>query len=240
MTRGVRICLGLLWVGLGLSFLVAWRYSGIPAAEVPRLLADWLHDVGMARAVLIFLVLYTVRPLVLFPSTILGLASGIMFGPWAGSAVTMAGELAGATLAFGVARVLGRGWVERHESERLARWDRRISGNGTLSVAVMRLILLPFDTVSYACGLTAIRLRDFLIGTVAGGSCYILAITFLGGSASTSLVGEVELFGFVLSQRALVLMLSGLSLLLGLVLAWRLRRRFRQPEQHMVVPDERS
>jgi uncharacterized membrane protein YdjX (TVP38/TMEM64 family) len=240
MTRGVRILLGLLWAGLGLSFLLAWWYSGIPIAEVPQLLADWLHDVGMAATVIIFLGLYTVRPLVLFPSTILGLASGIMFGPWAGSAVTMTGELAGATVAFAVARVLGRGWVERHESERLARWDRRISSSGTLSVAVMRLILLPFDTVSYACGLTAVRLRDFLVGTMVGGSCYILAITFAGGSASASLIGDVEVFGFPLSQRALVLILSGSSLLFGLVLAWRLRRRFQQSDEQLVAPGGRS
>ena len=81
----------------------------------------------------------------------------------------MAGEIAGATLAFSLARLLGRRWVEKWQSERWSRWDRRIGGRGILSVAIFRLVLLPFDSVSYACGLSTIRLRDFLMGTVAGG-----------------------------------------------------------------------
>lgn len=225
--RWLQILLGLLWVALGLSAVVAWLFSGLSVWEVPERLSRWLDDFGVGPAVLLVLALYTVRPLILFPSTVMGVASGMTFGPLLGCAVTMAGELLGAALAFGVTRVLGRRWVSTHESARLAKWDRRLSRHGILTVTIMRLILLPFDSVSFFCGLTGVRPRDFLVGTMLGGGCYIIGITLLGGSASADLAGDLSIAGVTLSRRAWVLILSGCSFAVGLVLAWRLRRLYR-------------
>lgn len=228
--RWPQIVLGIVWAGLGLSAVVLWWSSDVPLAEVPGLLASWVEGFGLVPAAGLFLALYAVRPLLLFPSTVMGLASGMTFGPVLGSVVTMAGELVGAALAFSLARALGRRWVASRESGALARWDRRLSRHGILTVSVMRLILLPFDTVSYACGLTAIRLREFLAGTFLGGACYILGVTLLGGSAAAGLVGEVTVAGVTVTERMLVLVLSALSFVVGLTIAWLLRHRFTGPD----------
>jgi len=228
--RALKVLLGVLWPCLGLSSLVAWWYSGVPAAEVPGILSRWLDDFGLLQAVALILVLYTLRPLVLFPSTVMGVVSGLTFGPLLGCAVTVTGEMLGAGLAFSVTRLLGRGWVRKRESALLARWDRRLSRHGVLTTCILRLVMLPFDSVSYACGLTGLRARDFLLGTLLGGSLYFLGVTLLGGSASSGLVGDVTLGGVTVSHRALVLGMSLLSFALGLTAAWRLRHAYRDEE----------
>ena len=224
--RLAPIVAGIVWVALGLSSVVAWWFSDVSLTEMPRRLADWLDAVGLAPAVAIFLILYAARPLVLFPSTIMGIASGITFGPIIGSVVTLIGELLGAGLAFSLARLLGRRWIRDHEWELLARWDERMSENGLLTVCLMRLLSIPFDSVSYACGLTGIGLRDFLLGTMLGGTFYILTVTLLGGSAAAGLDGEAAFAGLTLSHRWLALILSGTSFALGVAIAWLLRRRY--------------
>lgn len=240
--RILQACLGILWIALGVSSVVLFWWSGVSLLEVPQLLSDWADAQGMPRALGWFLLLYTLRPLVLFPSTAMGVASGLTFGPALGCLVTMTGELLGAGAAFSLARLLGRRWVQKHESARLARWDRRLSGNGLLSVCILRLIMLPFDSISYACGLTAIRLHHFLVGTFLGGLLYVLTITLLGGSAAVGLEGEVRLGDYAVSARTLVLMLSGLSFLAGLTIAWMLRRRYVESSEagEPLLPDPQA
>jgi len=224
--RALQIALGILWAALGLSFLVLWWFSDIAIVEVPQLLADWVEAFGTLPAIGCFLVLYTLRPLLLFPSTIMGVASGLTFGPLLGCGVTMTGELLGAGMAFSLARLLGRNWARQREPARIARLNRRLSKNGLLSVCIMRLVMLPFDSISYACGLSSIRLADFLIGTLLGGIFYVLTVTLLGGSAAVGLDGTIQFAGWTISARTLTLIFSGLSFAAGVAIAWTLRHRY--------------
>ena len=102
---------------------------------------------------------------------------------------------------------------------------------GLTRAQTMRLVLLPFDSVSFFCGLTGVRPRDFLLGTMLGGGCYIVGITLLGGSASVDLTGQLSIGGVSLSRRVWVLVLSGCSFALGLLLAWRLRGMYRDENE---------
>lgn len=225
--RWLHALLGFLWAALGLSSLLFWWFSDLRLQEVPTLLSDWLTAVGLARALALVVVLYAVRPLLLFPSSVMGVVSGITFGPLLGMAVVTGGELLGSAVAFSLTRLLGRSWVDANASDRLARLDRRISRNGLLTVCLLRLVMLPFDTVSYACGLTGVRLRDFLLGTLLGGASYYLGVSLLGASASADLSGEVTLAGLELPLRWLVLGLSLASFAVGVALALVFRGRYR-------------
>ena len=224
--RLIQALLGILWAGLGLSFVIIWWFSGVPAEDIPRLLAEWLQATGTVPAVALFLVLYLLRPLVLFPSSVMGVASGLTFGPVLGCAVTIVGEIGGACVAFLVARLLGRRWLQKRKLPRLQRLDERVAKRGVTAVAILRLVWLPYDTVSYLCGLTRIRLADFAAGTLLGSIFYILSVTLLGGSASYGLTGTLTIGPWQVSPRTLTLVVAAVSFLTGVVLAWILRRRF--------------
>ena len=203
--------------------LTLWLRSNVPLRELPEQLVAWTQDFGTFKAIAIYMVLYLVRPLILFPSSILGIASGVLFGPWLGAAVTLLGENAGANLAFAIARNLGQDWVQRREKGVLKRWDHRLAERGILSVLAMRL-LLPFDAVSFACGLTSIRHRDFALGTALGVLPLLTFYVLLGGSTRPDWTGVVTVLGFQLSPGTLLLCLSALLLVLATGVGIMLKR----------------
>ena len=85
-----------------------WARSGIALTAIPALLERWLRDFGFFRAAATYVVLYAVRPLLLFPATLLTVASGLIFGPWLGTLFTVVGENASANLAFALASIATR------------------------------------------------------------------------------------------------------------------------------------
>ena len=81
----------------------------------------------------------------------------------------MAGAVVSAVGAFALSRALGRGAVERVDSDRLRRLDALFRRRGLVAVIGVRLVpLLPFSALNYACGLTAVRARDYVLGTAIG------------------------------------------------------------------------
>ncbi len=211
-----KILFGCLWLGLFLFALLSWWRSGISLTQVPMLLSEWLNQTGLFSAALIYVVIYAVRPLILLPATLLTVASGLIFGPWLGTLFTIVGENASANVGFALARWFGRKAVASHISVRMSRWDGKLQQNGLVAVMTMRLIMLPFDAVNFGCGLTSIRHRDFAVGTFIGILPSLVGFVLLGGVAAPGV-----------HNRALVLLLSVLFMLLGFGIARHLKQRER-------------
>ncbi|RLB66028.1 MAG: hypothetical protein DRH08_07100 [Deltaproteobacteria bacterium] len=218
MKRGnvspLKLIFGSLWLCLFLLVLTIWWRSQVALIDIPLLLEQWLNDTGVFKAALIYIVIYAVRPLVLFPATLLTVASGLIFGPWLGTLFTVVGENASANLGFVLARWFGRNAVETHSSELLSRWDEKLRQNGIVAVMSMRLLMLPFDAVNFGCGLTAIRHRDYAVGTLIGILPSLIGFVLLGGIAASGV-----------QNRILVLSLSVLFMLLGFGIAHYLKRQ---------------
>lgn len=225
-SRVLKIVVGLLWAtGLVCAYWL-WRSAGVPVSELPAAMAQWLERLGAVKAGALFLLLYSLRPLIFFPSVLFALASGIVFGPWWGIALTMLGENLGANLAFAVARLLGRRWVAEHEAGFVERLDRNLGANGVLSVAVFRLVSLPYDTVSYCCGLTSVYARHFALGTFLGSIPYLASIALMGGAASEHVGSTIDLFGFTVSAKGVLVWISATLLVGGFLCALRLKRSY--------------
>jgi uncharacterized membrane protein YdjX (TVP38/TMEM64 family) len=172
------------------------------------------QPVSFCTVLLVAIVLYAIRPLILFPATLLTIASGLIFGPWLGTLFTIIGENASANFGFSLVRWFGRESVATHSTQLMSRWDEKLKQNGIVSVMTMRLIMLPFDAVNFSCGLTAIRQRDYAIGTFIGILPSLIGFVLLGGIAAP----EVH-------NRTLVVVLSALFMLLGFGIAHYLKRR---------------
>lgn len=184
-----------IWALVIVAAVWGWIRSGLEFGEVPELLDGWLSQFGLFRAALFYVLLYTVRPLVLFPATLLTIASGMLFGPWLGILFTIIGENASANVAFRIARWLGRSWIDDREHGRIRAWDSRIRENAITSVLLMRLLYVPFDAVNYGCGLTSMRQRDFFIGTFLGILPALVSFVLLGGAGAAGVEHRALLFG---------------------------------------------
>lgn len=209
-----KLFCGGLWLSLFLTALTLWWRSGIGLTEIPTELQLWLEDVGLFNAALVYIIFYAVRPLVLFPATLLTVASGLIFGPWLGTLFTIIGENASANVGFVLSRWFGRKPVANHLSETLSHWDARLRENGLVAVLSMRLVMLPFDAVNFGCGLTAVRHRDYAVGTFIGILPSLIGFVLLGGVVAPGV-----------QNRTLVVTLSVFFMLFGFAIAKLLKRK---------------
>lgn len=127
---------------------------------------------------LIFLVTFSLKPfLLVFPSAVMSVASGILFGPVKGFLINMLGFFISGTMAFYLARILGKDTVDKILKNRAIKHNFNLKERGFLILLLLRLPpILPYDPLSYACGLTDIKYTSFitssLIGVIPETLCY--------------------------------------------------------------------
>ncbi len=112
---------------------------------------------------------YIVADLLLIPGALMTLAGGAIFGLVRGSAIVFVAATVGAVAAFLVSRYLARGLVERRlaSATRLQAIDRAVSSRGFRLVVLLRLSpAIPYSLLNYTLGLTRVRFRDFLLGSI--------------------------------------------------------------------------
>jgi uncharacterized membrane protein YdjX (TVP38/TMEM64 family) len=133
--------------------------------------------------VLIYILLYAVRPLIVFPATILSVAGGFVFGPVLGILYTIIASNISSTIAFYVGQFFGRGMLKDDGSDGLIqRYARRMRENSFETVMVMRFIFLPYDLVSYLAGFLKIKFIPFILATALGSIPGTIAFVGFGAS----------------------------------------------------------
>ena len=104
-----RIILGV-WLVVLAAMSIALLKSGISASELPGLLRDRIQEFG-AWGPLAYIVVFTVRPITIFPSFLFIVAAGLVWGPFWGIVYTLVGENSGAAFAFWVAPSRSCAWT---------------------------------------------------------------------------------------------------------------------------------
>jgi uncharacterized membrane protein YdjX (TVP38/TMEM64 family) len=148
------------------AVIVTVGFSGIARRLEPEAIRTWIQGYG-ALAPLVYMLVYTIAPVLLLPGLPLTIAGGILFGPFWGVVYAIAGSTLGACVAFLAARYIARDWVERRlQDPRWRRLDRAVEEQGWKIVAFTRLIpLFPFNLLNYAFGLTRIRFLHYALAT---------------------------------------------------------------------------
>ena len=123
------------------------------------------------------IVLMVVHSFLPFPSELITLANGMVFGPIWGSVITWVGAMLGAISTFALVRWLGRPFVCRmlleNQLHRLTDWSAR---QGGIALLTGRLIpVIAFNLLNYAAALTDISWWTFIWATGLG----ILPLTIL-------------------------------------------------------------
>ena len=117
-----------------------------------------------AWAPAIYILLYALSACLMFPGLPVTFAGGIIFGPLWGVVYVAIGATLGASLAFLIARYMGRDWVESmlHRGRLKELYDRT-EAEGWKIVAVARLIpIFPYNFLNYAFGLTRVRFGPYV------------------------------------------------------------------------------
>ena len=155
------------------------------------------------------------------PSAPIALASGAAYGHVWGTIYVIIGAEAGALIAFAVARILGRDILQRWFGEKI---DAGLLGSqNALTATVFLSRLMPFvsfDLISYAAGLSCLRVWRFALSTLAG----IIPASFLLAHFG----GEMASGG----MKAPIWVVLGLGLITGLPLIWAGWRSHKAGQSH--------
>jgi uncharacterized membrane protein YdjX (TVP38/TMEM64 family) len=207
-------------VGLWLLILAGfWVYTGqnnLSPREAARQLSHFLQS--NIYGPFFFVAIYLVRPLVLFPTAVMTMLAGFLFGPVWGVVYAMAGNLASAMVAYGMGHYVGQGLLESRKSEGLAsRYTNYLRRNSFEAVLTMRLILLHFDTVSYVAGFLRVNWRGFLLATGLGSLAGVVSYVLAGASIEGNFDGSLSSLDPRMLAVAVLLFVASFGL------AWLLR-----------------
>jgi len=174
----------LFWALLIAGYQWVAKSNHLSSLEVAQKLLDFLKDGFWGP--LIYIGLYALRPLILFPSTILTLAGGFVFGPVLGVLYTIVASNISSTIAYYVGHYFGEGLLKEDGGDNLIqRYAARMRANSFETVMVMRFIFLPYDAVSYLAGFLQIKFWPFILATALGSVPGTMAFIGFGASIET-------------------------------------------------------
>lgn len=165
------------------------------------LIRDYLHGFGAwAPAVSIGLMVAQVI-VVGIPATIVLFANGVAFGTSGGAVVNIAGRMLGAVIAFAIARMLGKGAVEKlmgklSHSQKFEAWMERWGGWAVF--ATRAIPGMPSDIFSYVAGFTKVSWKTYTIATFFGFLPQSILYAWVGAEA-TEWFWAMMLMGTVVS-----------------------------------------
>ena len=176
---------------LYMCFIAALWY--LPGVFHPKSVEDvrqWVTGFGVWGPAA-YIMLYILRPLLLFPSLILNVAAGILFPPVIGIPCLTAGGLGSAILLFYMARSgIGSEFLDLHGGK----WGSRIhhylsdsTKNFQRMLWLRTVPLFPYDVISLVAGCTKMRFITFavttLLGILPGAVAYNVLGDALGGNS---------------------------------------------------------
>jgi uncharacterized membrane protein YdjX (TVP38/TMEM64 family) len=221
--------LGLAGVVAALGLLVLAR----PMASLILWLEPYLPGWGAGGVVLYGLV-YAAAPLFMLPTLPFGLGAGILFGFVPGLVAVSIGSVLTASAGFLLSRYFLRHRIEHRirQSRRFAVLDQKVARDGWKIVGLLRLTWLHCGFSNYACGLTAIPFRQYILASAAGQVPGNVIAVYLGTAGA---VGYEILLGVERERTSLEDGLWGLgtvvALVVGLVVGLKAKRAIEHADR---------
>lgn len=164
-----------------------WYLPGVFHPQSVEDVRRWVTGFGVWGP-LVYIMLYTVRPLLLFPSLLLNVAAGILFPPALGIPCLLMGGLGSAVLLFYMARTgIGSDFFGLHGGK----WGTRIhhylsdSAKNFQRMLWLRTVpLFPYDVISLVAGCTKMKFATFAVTTLIGMVPGAIAYNILGDALS--------------------------------------------------------
>ena len=179
--------------------------------QVIRLIRSW----GVAAPLMSVLLMITQAIVAPIPAFLITAANGMVFGSFWGALISWIGALAGALTSFYVARLFRNVALRKivHNQKTLEFIRHAGEKKGFYLILLSRLLpFISFDIISYAAGLSGIRLWAFILGTALGMLPATITYTLIGHK----ILGMEENFPILLTYTTvLIFILIVFSLVQG-------------------------
>lgn len=181
---------------IGMVFYLS-KKSGMFANLTAEGIKGYIAACGVFGPI-VYMTMFSVIP----AGSVLAVAGGMAFGMYLGTLYTIVGATLGATVAFYISRILGRGAVNKLVKGKIQKFEDGIEKGGFFLILIMRLIpIIPFNVISCGAGLTKIKYIDYMLSTMIGIIPGVLVFTNLGDKAL-----DVRSTEFILAVGILSLM----------------------------------
>ncbi len=196
------------WGAVLVAYFGSTVSQGLSSLDVLRSFSGFMQVAFIGPVV--FVLFYILQPLIFFPSWLLTVLAGYLYGPIVGSIYVLLASNLSALVAYGIGRFFGMGLIEGEQSHALMRkYAVRMRSHSLETVLAMRFLFLPYDLVSYASGFLRIRLRPFILATIVGSIPGTFAFVLFGSSMEGEFVGaEVALDWITLGASAGLMLVS--------------------------------
>lgn len=212
------------WVAVIAAYFIYSTRNNLGPLEVINQVVQTLQT--SAWGPLLYILIYTLRPILLFSAVLLTVAGGVLFGPIWGWIYATIGANSGAMVAYGLGRVLGKGMLENSSSDSFfQKYADRMRQNSFDTVLTMRFLFLPYDLVNYLAGFLRIDWRAFLLASFLGSLPGSIAFILFGASLEGNVIEGTPSFNpWTLAASVVIFVVS---LLLSRVFK---RREAEQPD----------
>jgi phospholipase D1/2 len=184
-----RLLTGGFLVAVVLGLAATWRWTPLGEwldVETVKVLGAWLKEEPLTP--LLVLAAFVIGGCAAVPVTLMVIGSLIVFGPWWGLVYALLGTQLSALSLFALGRVLGKDMVDRFGGGLVNRLNRRLSDSGLIAVIGLRLVpVAPFSVINLIAGVSRLRWRDFLLGTLIGMVPGITALAVVADRLAASL-----------------------------------------------------
>lgn len=170
-------------------------------------LRDWASTVGPWFP-LAFLAAHVVVTVLPFPRTPFTLSAGLLFGPTLGVVIAVTASAISALIALLLVRAFGWQLSRLVSHPGVTSLDARLSERGWPAVLSLRMIpAVPFSVLNYAAGASAVRVRPYLLATLAGLLPGTTAAVILGDA----MTGDVDPLLILVSLCTAAIGIGGLA-----------------------------
>ena len=177
------------WLLLIFAYQLYAYVNDLSSAEVVRQLLQVMRQPLVGP--LVFILFYMLQPLIFFPSWLLTISAGFIYGVFLGMFYVVIGSNLSSIVAYFVGRYFNEGLFRSPAAGGIVeRYSQRMRENSFETVLVMRFLFLPYDIVSYLAGFLRIRWAPFMVATILGSIPGTAAFVLAGASIEGNFKGE--------------------------------------------------
>ncbi|MBL4687599.1 MAG: TVP38/TMEM64 family protein [Nannocystaceae bacterium] len=175
--RIVRVVIGVALLAAAVGVVVSGAYKGVSPESIRAALLD-----SDPWGPLLFVAAFALLQPFGFASHVFVIGASLVWSPWVALGLSWAGAVGAGCVAFGFARYMGRGWVQKRLPDKLAHYDERLANHGFRTVLIMRLMLYTFGPMQLMFGVSRVRFVPFVFGSALGLIPMLAIETWLGGN----------------------------------------------------------
>ena len=173
----LQIGTAIIWISIMSFFLWYKSTTGLSLEEMALKLYNFIAWNPLWA--LIYILAYAIRPIILFPATLMTFMSWALFGFVWWFFLTWIGETMSAIFAYFLGGIFGKKLLSGEESWVIGQLKAKVNKDPFMAILSARFLFFPFDLTNYASWFLKVRFKSYVAATILwiipGMSVFILA-----------------------------------------------------------------